>query len=109
MDIKDSNIIGIEAVINKENLRGNLEDIPYIDKSIYQPTEYSDVNKMLFGSDMSSTNSVDTKISVSSKKKKDKNSDSSSDLSSDSKRSKYSLKKERSKKSNRTFTQKNIH
>lgn len=50
---KDSNLIGIETIINTDNLKGNLNEISKIEGSIAAPSEYTALHDELFGDDNS--------------------------------------------------------
>lgn len=80
----DSNIIGLDEIINKDNFDGDINDIKKIDKSILAPTEYTYFEKDLFG-ESDTTSSIEVSREKKKKKKKSESNEKFSSLISESK------------------------
>ena len=53
--IKDSNVIGLSEIVNREAIRPDkMGDLESLDASIVPPSEYKEISKMLFKDDLSS-------------------------------------------------------
>lgn len=53
--VKDSNVIGLSDIVNREAVRADkIGDLESLDISIAPPSDYKEINKMLFDDDLSS-------------------------------------------------------